>query len=164
MQQDRKEAMLSVLHYSFSAVMPIIMMILVGVLARRSGYLTKNLLRGINKFTFRFAFTALMFVNIYEIKSIRDMPLDLAVFALLALTFLLFVGGPHGAADYRSRGDSRICGGICFASVGLLHCDVSGDGRRFASGRSDRRMDQYFRHVFSVCDHLPAAPAGTFVS
>lgn len=72
--------------------MPIIMMILVGVLARRSGYLTKNLLRGINKFTFRFAFTALMFVNIYEIKSIRDMPLDLAVFALLALTFLLFVG------------------------------------------------------------------------
>ncbi len=84
--------MLSVIQYSFNAVMPIILMILAGVLARRAGFLDSVTLRKVNKFNFRFNLCALMFVNIYEVDSIRHIPIRMGLFILLVLTVLFLLG------------------------------------------------------------------------
>ena len=84
--------MLSVIQYSFNAVMPIILVILAGVLARRAGFLDSVTLRKVNKFNFRFNLCALMFVNIYEVDSIRHIPIRMGLFILLVLTVLFLLG------------------------------------------------------------------------
>ena len=84
--------MLSVIHYSFNAVMPIILLILMGVLARRTGYLDAATFQKINKFNFRFNFFALMFVNLYTVESIRQMPVRMGIFMLTVLSVLLVLG------------------------------------------------------------------------
>jgi predicted permease len=81
--------MLSVIQYSFNAVMPIILLILMGVLARRTGYLDAATFQKMNKFNFRFNFFALMFVNLYTVESIRQMPVRMGIFMLTVLSVLL---------------------------------------------------------------------------
>lgn len=82
----------SVFAYSFSAVMPIILLILIGVLARRTGYLDIDTLRKLNRFNFRYALFALMFVNIYEIESIHNIPVKTAAFVIAVLLILFLFG------------------------------------------------------------------------
>ena len=84
--------MLAVLQYSFNAVMPIILLILLGVLARRKGFLEPPMLRKINKFNFRFNFFAMMFMNLYEVESIRQMPVRMGVFMIASHCLLVLLG------------------------------------------------------------------------
>lgn len=84
--------MLAVLQYSFNAVMPIILLILLGVFARRKGFLEPPMLRKINKFNFRFNFFAMMFMNLYEVESIRQMPVRMGVFMIASHCLLVLLG------------------------------------------------------------------------
>ncbi len=72
--------------------MPIILLILMGVLARRTGYLDAATFQKMNKFNFRFNFFALMFVNLYTVESIRQMPVRMGIFMLTVLSVLLVLG------------------------------------------------------------------------
>lgn len=72
--------------------MPIILLILVGAVARRAGFVDAVVLRKINKFNFRFNFFALMIVNLYEVKSIRQMPVRMSLFMLVTLSVLFLLG------------------------------------------------------------------------
>jgi len=84
--------MLAVLQYSFNAVMPIILLILLGVFARRKGFLDPPMLRKINKFNFRFNFFAMMFMNLYEVESIRQMPVRMGIFMIASHCLLVLMG------------------------------------------------------------------------
>ena len=84
--------MLAVLQYSFNAVMPIILLILLGVFARRKGFLEPPMLRKVNKFNFRFNFFAMMFMNLYEVESIRHMPVRMGVFMIASHCLLVLLG------------------------------------------------------------------------
>ena len=84
--------MLAVLQYSFNAVMPIILLILLGVFARRKGFLEPPMLRKVNKFNFRFNFFAMMFMNLYEVESIRQMPVRMGVFMIASHCLLVLLG------------------------------------------------------------------------
>jgi len=84
--------MLAVIQYSFNAVMPIILLILLGVFARRKGFLEPPMLRKINKFNFRFNFFAMMFMNLYEVESIRQMPVRMGVFMIASHCLLVLIG------------------------------------------------------------------------
>lgn len=84
--------MLAVLQYSFNAVMPIILLILLGVFARRKGFLEPPMLRKVNKFNFRFNFFAMMFMNLYEVESIRQMPVRMGVFMIASHCILVLLG------------------------------------------------------------------------
>ena len=95
--------MSAVFHYSFSTVMPIILLILVGVLARHRGYLDVSAFRELNRFNFRYALFARVFVSIYQIESIHDMPVDLAVFAVVSLFVLLLFGIVFSKAATKER-------------------------------------------------------------
>ena len=84
--------MLAVLQYSFNAVMPIILLILLGVFARRKGFLEPPMLRKVNTFNFRFNFFAMMFMNLYEVESIRQMPVRMGVFMIASHCLLVLLG------------------------------------------------------------------------
>lgn len=84
--------MLAVIQYSFNAVMPIILLILLGVFARRKGFLEPPTLRKVNKFNFRFNFFAMMFMNLYEVESIRQMPVRMGVFMIASHCLLVLLG------------------------------------------------------------------------
>ena len=84
--------MLAVLQYSFNAVMPTILLILLGVFARRKGFLEPPMLRKVNKFNFRFNFFAMMFMNLYEVESIRQMPVRMGVFMIASHCLLVLLG------------------------------------------------------------------------
>ena len=84
--------MLAVIQYSFNAVMPIILLILLGVFARRKGFLEPPMLRKVNKFNFRFNFFAMMFMNLYEVESIRQMPVRMGVFMIASHCLLVLLG------------------------------------------------------------------------
>lgn len=84
--------MIAVIQYAVNAVMPILLLILLGVLAKKKGFLEPAMLRKINKFNFRFNFSAMMFVNLYGVKNIRHISYDLGVFMLASLTVLLLLG------------------------------------------------------------------------
>ena len=95
--------MSAVFHYSFSTVMPIILLILVVVLARHRGYLDVSAFRELNRFNFRYALFARVFVSIYQIESIHDMPVELAVFAVVSLFVLLLFGIVFSKAATKER-------------------------------------------------------------
>ena len=72
--------------------MPIILLILLGVFARRKGFLEPPMLRKVNKFNFRFNFFAMMFMNLYEVESIRQMPVRMGVFMIASHCLLVLLG------------------------------------------------------------------------
>lgn len=100
--------MLAVLQYSFNAVMPIILLILLGVFARRKGFLEPPTLRKVNKFNFRFNFFAMMFMNLYEVESIRQMPVRMGVFMIASHCLLVLIGIVLSGFLTRNEGNQRI--------------------------------------------------------
>ena len=84
--------MLSVLVFSFNAIAPILLLILVGYIGRRWGLVDEAALKKINRLNFRFGFCALMFVNIYSLESTENTPWNLVLFILAALIILTAVG------------------------------------------------------------------------
>ena len=97
----------SVLYFAFSAVSPLLIMILIGVLAKKTGFLDAGSLKKINRFNFRFAFSAMMFENIYNMDSSLEMPWWLIIFIVIVLFLFTGVGAVIAVAltkDKRRQG------------------------------------------------------------
>ena len=84
--------MFAVLLFSFNAIAPILLMILLGYYGRQSGMLDHAALKKINRFNFRFGFFALMFMNLYNIESVQTVPWNLILFMLAAFTITTLTG------------------------------------------------------------------------
>ena len=80
--------MTDVFVYSFSAVAPIIGLILVGYAARRAGLLDAHTLKVINRFNFRVCFFAMMFVNLYQMDGFGALSGGLAGTAMGGLVLI----------------------------------------------------------------------------
>ena len=83
---------LSTLYFAFNAVMPILLLMLLGYFAMQKGILKKEFIKPANAFTFRFGISALMYVNLYKIETLSDIPLNLMAFVMIALVLLTLVG------------------------------------------------------------------------
>ncbi|MBQ9347549.1 MAG: hypothetical protein IJT94_09470, partial [Oscillibacter sp.] len=81
-----------VLVFSFNAVAPILLLILVGWCARRMGLVDVPSLKKINRMNFRFGFCALMFINLYSLESADEIPWPLVWFILFSLVLLTAAG------------------------------------------------------------------------
>ena len=84
--------MLSVLTFSWNSIAPILLLIVLGYYGRQSGMLDAATLKKINRFNFRFGFSALMFVNLYDMESSHDLPWRLIALILIALVLLTAIG------------------------------------------------------------------------
>lgn len=84
--------MLSILNFSFTAVAPIILLIILGYFVKKLGVFDQHTLKQLNKFNFRFPFCVLMFNNIYSIdlkdNGFQGGMLGVLCFCLVLLTVL----------------------------------------------------------------------------
>lgn len=84
--------MLHILETAVNAVMPIILLILLGYLLRRGGFLTKEFLKIGNKLVFRVCLPCMLFINVYNIESLGAIQWDIVLYSV-GMLLLLFVTG-----------------------------------------------------------------------
>ena len=66
--------------FAVSAVLPLIIVVLVGYLLSRSGIIPDGTSRVLNKMVFRAFLPCMLFLNIYKIESIGDIDFGYIVF------------------------------------------------------------------------------------
>ncbi len=77
--------------FAANAVLPIVLLILLGYLLKRVGMLTKGFLDAGNKLTFRVLLPALLFYNVYGIGSLRDVHFGFVLYGLGAVLVIFFL-------------------------------------------------------------------------
>lgn len=94
-----------ILTTAINAIMPIILLILVGYFLRRIGFLSEAFLKNGNKLTFRLLLPMTMFVNVYNIQSFASInwPVVLYCVAMLGVIFLLGMVTAAKATDIPQR-------------------------------------------------------------
>lgn len=75
-----------------NAVMPIILVILLGYLLKRKGFLSKEFLKIGNKLVFNVCLPCMLFVNVYELESFASIQWDIVIYCI-AMLLVVFVLG-----------------------------------------------------------------------
>lgn len=97
--------MIAILQYAFNSIAPIICLILVGWVVRRRGFLDEHSLKMLNRFTFRFAFFCMMFVNLYQMEDVGGISMSLILTVVATFVILTLAGWGIGkvVTDRRDR-------------------------------------------------------------
>ncbi len=82
----------SILHTAVNAVMPIVLLILVGCWLRKKEFLTDDFLKIGNKLVFHVCLPAMLFVNVYSIESFTIIDWSFIVFCSLIVLILFLLG------------------------------------------------------------------------
>lgn len=82
----------SILLFSFQAIAPLLLLILLGFLLRKLGMLPDGFLKGGNKLVFYILTPALLFTNIYSMDSLDSLNWSAVLYGVLAV-FLIFLVG-----------------------------------------------------------------------
>ena len=78
--------------FAFNAIMPIVMLILLGFGLRRIGFLSDEFLQTANRFVFNVSLPVLLFFNVYNIGNLGEIQWGTVIFAL-AMIVILFASG-----------------------------------------------------------------------
>lgn len=85
--------MVDVLVTSVNAVVPIILLILLGYLLKRFKFLNDNFVKIGNKFVFRVCLPCMLFLNIYDkMDKFSDIPWDVVIYAVIAILVIFGLG------------------------------------------------------------------------
>ena len=84
--------MFDTLVFSLNAVLPLILLVVIGYILRQKNVFTDEFLRIANKFCFRFCFFSTMFISIYNISSFDSAYKDLALFSACSIFALIALG------------------------------------------------------------------------
>lgn len=84
--------MLDVFNYSFNAVMPIIGLIFLGYILKKTGFTNDNFLNTGNKLMFRICLPCMLYINIYSAGSFRDINIDVIIYSITVTAILFFIG------------------------------------------------------------------------
>ena len=85
-----------VLSTAVNAILPILLLILLGFWLRRTGFLTGEFAKIANKFVFRVGLSCSLFLNVYNIPDFSAIPWDFVAY-VVAVICLLFVAGLFAA-------------------------------------------------------------------
>ena len=77
---------------AFNAVLPILLLILLGYDLKRKGFLTGNFLKVGNKLVFRICLPAMLFINVYDIDSFASIRWDIVVYCVSAILGIFILG------------------------------------------------------------------------
>ena len=83
--------MIDALVFSANAVLPIVLLIVLGYLLKRIGLLTAPFLDVGNKLTFRVLLPAMLFYNVYNIGSLREINLAFVLYGIGAVIVIFFL-------------------------------------------------------------------------
>ena len=84
--------LLHILFTAVNAVLPIILLILLGYFLKRSGFLTKDFLKTGNKLVFNVCLPCMLVVNVYDIESFASIKWDIVVYCTLMLLVIFSLG------------------------------------------------------------------------
>ncbi len=89
---QKKGLKMADLVFTVNAVLPIILLVLIGYVLKRAGLIGRELAKGMNKLTFRLFLPVMLFLNVYKIESISDINLGFAFYTVIAIIFVFFIG------------------------------------------------------------------------
>ena len=75
-----------------NAVAPVVLVILLGYLLKRQGFLTKDFLSVGNKLVFKVCLPCMLFVNVYSIESFSSINWDIVIYSVAMLVVLFILG------------------------------------------------------------------------
>ncbi len=77
--------------FAVNAILPIVIMVLVGYILKRIGFMTESFSKAANKLVFRLFLPSMLFLNVYNIKniSVSDFGYIIYVFLIVTVLFLL---------------------------------------------------------------------------
>lgn len=78
--------------FAFNAIMPIILIVLLGYGLRRIKFIDLPFVNLLNKFVFRIALPILLFYNVYSINSLNDINWAVVLFTVVAILVVFSVG------------------------------------------------------------------------
>ncbi|MBR6477613.1 MAG: AEC family transporter [Lachnospiraceae bacterium] len=84
--------LLEVFMFTVNAILPLILLILLGYLLKKAGVLSKEFLAKGNKLVFRVCLPTLLFCNISSLESISDIPLNAVLFTMGVIILLVLLG------------------------------------------------------------------------
>lgn len=77
---------------ALNAVAPIVLLILLGYLLMRKGFLTEGFVKNGSKLVFNLCLPAMLFVNVYEISGMESISWDILIYCLVMI-MIVFVAG-----------------------------------------------------------------------
>lgn len=97
--------MLENFSFAFNAIMPIVLLMAFGYWLKIRGVLNGGTLKQLNAFSYNFGLSTLMFINIYSLPSLEDIPLDLNVFVVVSIVVITAMAWvvAHFATKQRNR-------------------------------------------------------------
>lgn len=84
--------MIDVFVYALNAIVPILLLVLLGYALKRTGLFTQDWLRRTNHFNFHYCLMALMFCNVYSLDDLGEIDWSLALYLLASLFVLTLLG------------------------------------------------------------------------
>ena len=88
-----------------NAVVPIILLILLGYFLKQKKFLSEDFLRIGNNLVFKVCLPAMLFINVYDIADFRDISWDIVIYSVVVLIVLFFIG--LAAAIFSTRVPER---------------------------------------------------------
>lgn len=83
--------LMHILETAFNAVIPIVLLILLGYLLRQKGLLNENFVKTGNKLGFNVFLSTMLFVNVYSIESVEAIRWDVVLYCI-PMIFVVFFG------------------------------------------------------------------------
>ena len=122
-----------ILFTAINAVLPIILLILLGYFLRKKGFFSENFVKTGNKLVFNVCLPSMLFVNVYDIESFSDVQWDVVIYSVLAV-FAIFVVGLVIAVLSTDVAERRGALWQCtfrsnFAIIGLSLAGALGDSK-----------------------------------
>ncbi len=102
---------IDILIFTVNAIMPLILLILLGYLLKRVGMLSKDFLKIGNKVVFRVCLPTLLFCNISELEGMNEIPLNAIVFTMAIIILLVLLGylSTFVTSDQKQKGVIMQC-------------------------------------------------------
>jgi predicted permease len=112
---------MSTLIFALNAILPIIILIALGYFLKSIGFVTEKFLDIANKIVFTIALPALLFYNIYSVRSLTDINWAVMIYAALGIFVLLGIGlllSKLFIKDFKQKG--VITQSIIFANFAII--------------------------------------------
>lgn len=84
--------MLQILFTALNAVLPIVLLSVLGYCLKRIGFLTEQFAKTGSKLVFRVGLSCSLFINVYNIKDFSAVPWDVVLYSLVAICLLFVLG------------------------------------------------------------------------
>jgi len=77
---------------ALSAVIPVVLLILLGYILNSKGFLTVPFLKVGNRLIFQICLPVMLFVNVYRIENMAQIPWDVVAYCMIAIVIIFFLG------------------------------------------------------------------------